>query len=293
MIDKSSKRILVIEDNDMLGDIIMKKLQAEGYTAHIEKDGKAGLEQFDIFAPDLILLDIMLPTMNGYEILEALNKKLGPGMLPPIIVISNSGQPVEIGKVLELGAKDYLVKVDFSPDEVIAKVDAQLKIGTSEGDEIFRDSKFKILVVEDDGFLRDLLSRKLTHEQHNLLIAADGEEGLELATSEHPSIILLDLLLPGMNGFEVLEKIRANEGTKDIPVIVLSNLGQESDIKRAREIGADEFLIKSNFSIDEVITKMKKLIQEKQSSEETAVDSVPTDDTATISGGSQGGPIPQ
>ena len=125
------------------------------------------------------------------------------------------------------------------------------------------ETGFRILVVEDDNFLRDLLARKLTHEKYDLLIAANGEEGLELARNEHPSIILLDLILPGMDGFEVLTAIKADPNTANIPVIILSNLGQESDIDKAKKIGADEFLIKSNFSIDEVVAKMRKLMQEK------------------------------
>lgn len=243
---------------------MLKKLQSKGYTTLWTRDGKEGFGQIESFTPDLILLDLLLPSMNGYEILEALNKKYGAEMFPPVIIISNSGEPVEISKVLTLGAKDYLIKVDFNPDEVLQKVEAQLNItGDSGGNEVLRNEAFKILIVEDDGFLRDLLARKLTHEQFNLLIAADGEEGLELATNEHPSIILLDLILPGINGFEVLEQIRANPEMKDIPVIVLSNLGQEGDVDRAKRIGADEFLIKSNFNIDEVVVKMKELIAKK------------------------------
>lgn len=277
MDEKSTKRILIIEDNDVLGDIMLRKLESEGYTALLVKDGKEGLAQVETFSPDLILLDILLPSLNGYEILEALNKQYGAEMFPPVIVISNSGQPIEISKILSLGAKDYLVKVDFAPDEVLRKVEEQLNItGDGGNNEVLRDEKFKILMVEDDGFLRDLLSRKLTHEQFNLLIAADGEEGLELAINEQPSIILLDLILPGINGFEVLEKIRENPTTKDIPVIVLSNLGQESDVNRAKRIGADEFLIKSNFNIDEVIMKMKELVAKRAKAKDT-----PADETST------------
>ena len=75
---------------------------------------------------------------------------------------------------------------------------------------------------------------------------------------------MLDLILPGIDGFEVLTKIHENPDTKDVPVIVLSNLGQDSDIKRAKELGAADFLIKANFSIDEVIDRIKKLIAEKK-----------------------------
>jgi DNA-binding response OmpR family regulator len=119
---------------------------------------------------------------------------------------------------------------------------------------------FKVLVVEDDNFLRDLLARKLGQENCQFTAAIDGENALKLMSENKPSIVLLDLILPGIDGFEVLSQIKQNESIKDVPVVILSNLGQESDIKRARELGADDFLVKANFSIDEVIAKIKELI---------------------------------
>ena len=267
MSDKSTKHILIIEDNEVLGTMLLNTLTKEGYTVKLVKDGKEGFQQISLFAPDLILLDVVIPNMNGYEILEALNEQSGTGNFPPVIIVSNSGEPVEINKILALGAKDYIIKSNVMPDEILKKIGAQITLTDDSTEEnILRDKDFRILVIEDDNFLRDLLSRKLTHEKLNLLVAADGEEGIELATNEHPSIILLDLILPGMNGFEVLTQLRANAETMHIPIIILSNLGQESDIEKAKKIGADEFLIKSNFSIDEVISKMKKLVQEKRAS---------------------------
>jgi len=262
--DNSTKRILILEENDALGSVMVDKLKTEGYVTQLVKDGKEGLEKIDTFAPDLILLDMMLPSLNGFEVLEALNKKGGLGSFPPVITLLNAGQHVEVSKILALGVKDYIIKSDFSPEEVLHKVENQLHSSGSsvEGDQLHEEG-FRILIVEDDNFLRDLLARKLTHEKYDLLVAANGEEGLELAKNEHPSIILLDLILPGMDGFEVLTAIKADPNTANIPVIILSNLGQESDIDKAKKIGADEFLIKSNFSIDEVVAKMRKLMQEK------------------------------
>lgn len=271
MDSNNTKRILILEDNDALGSVMVDKLKSEGYVTHLAKDGKEGLEQVDLFAPDLILLDMVLPSLNGFEVLEALIKKGGVGSFPPVVALLNSGQNVEISKILALGVKDYLIKSDFSPEEVLHKVENQLNTsGDSGTEDKLHGEGFKILIVEDDNFLRDLLARKLTHEKYNLLVAANGEEALELVKNEHPSIILLDLILPGMDGFEVLAEIKAAPDTANIPVIILSNLGQESDITKAKKLGADEFLIKSNFSIDEVIAKMRKLIQEKQGQSTTA-----------------------
>lgn len=260
MDDLKNKKILIIEDNEVLGDILLKKLQTSGYNnAELVRDGKEGLERVRSLKPDLVLLDIILPHMNGYEILQALNDDTENPM-PPVIIISNSGQPVELSRVLELGVKDYLVKADFTPEEVLKKVEEQLKKSSNGTQKAGGHKDISILSVEDDNFLRDLLARKLAHEQYNIKTAVDGETGLEAAREQKFSVILLDLILPGMSGFDTLEQIRKDSMNKDTPIIVLSNLGQESDIERAKKLGANDFLIKAHFGISEIIEKMNSVL---------------------------------
>src|SRR3989344_5011868 len=121
---KMAKKILIIEDDSFLGDVLVQKLKGEGFDVSLSRDGAEGLNKMKELKPDLILLDIILPSMNGYEILEA--KQIDPQVASiPVIVISNSGQPVEISRVLALGVKDYLVKAQFDPEDVLAKVKLQ------------------------------------------------------------------------------------------------------------------------------------------------------------------------
>jgi len=123
--------------------------------------------------------------------------------------------------------------------------------------------KSKILIVEDDQFLVKIYQTKLESEGFDIELALDGEEGIEKAKEFMPELILLDLILPKMNGFEVLKKLKTDEKTKNIPVIVLSNLGQESDVKQGMELGAVNYLIKSDHSINEIIDKIKKELEKK------------------------------
>jgi len=116
----------------------------------------------------------------------------------------------------------------------------------------------KILVIEDDKFLRDLLYKKLAEENFSVATALDGEEGLKKIQEENPNLVLLDLILPGINGFEVLKKAKENPATKDIPVIVLSNLGQKEDVERAMKLGAQDYLIKAHFTLEEIVEKIRK-----------------------------------
>jgi DNA-binding response OmpR family regulator len=119
-------------------------------------------------------------------------------------------------------------------------------------------SPTRVLVVEDDNFLRKILVMKFEAEGFQVESAADGEAGLHQVVANPPDLMLLDMILPNMNGFEVLAEMRTNKLTSKVPVIVLSNLGQEEDIKRATELGAVDFLVKSNLSIMEVVQKVKE-----------------------------------
>ncbi len=119
----------------------------------------------------------------------------------------------------------------------------------------------KILVVEDDKFLRELISQKLKREGHDVREAVDGEDGIKKINEEKPDIVLLDLILPGIDGFEVLSKIKENPEREDVPVIILSNLGQRDDVERGLKLGAVDFLIKAHFTPGEIIEKIEKVLK--------------------------------
>lgn len=281
------KKILLIEDEQVLADVLDAKLKKEGYETNVAYEGEDGYKKINEWKPDLILLDIVLPKMNGYEVLE---KMQAGNNKTPVIVISNSGQPVEIERTKKLGAVDHLVKTQFDPTEVITKVNDYLNLkagitpeaatptptapaastapetapvaeGTSAGT-IPSNGEIKVLLVEDDKFLRDICGTKLIKEGFQVVEAVDGQEVLKMIEKERPSIVLLDIVLPSMNGFEVLSQIRAN-ANQDIaktPVLMLSNLGQEDDVKKAMELGASDYMIKSNFTAQEIADKIKKTL---------------------------------
>ena len=112
--------------------------------------------------------------------------------------------------------------------------------------------KNKILIIEDDKFLIKLYGDKLRREGFEVVGAISGEEGLGKVFVEKPDLVLLDLVLPQKSGFEILSEIKLNPKTKNTPVIILTNLGQESDVKRGLELGADTYLIKTEFSINQL-----------------------------------------
>ncbi len=118
----------------------------------------------------------------------------------------------------------------------------------------------KILVVEDDKFLREMISRKLDKEGYEVVQAMDGEKGEEAIREEKPDLVLLDLILPGIDGFEVLERTKKDPELSEIPVIILSNLGQKNEVERGLNLGAVDFLIKAHFTPAEIILKIKEAL---------------------------------
>ncbi len=120
----------------------------------------------------------------------------------------------------------------------------------------------KVLIIEDDRLLREMLFRKLEKEGYEVFSVMDGSEAFEKTKEIKPDVILLDLILPGSNGFEILENVKKEPEFKDTPVIVLSNLGQKSEIDKGLELGAVDYLVKAHFTPIEVAEKVKKFISE-------------------------------
>lgn len=118
-----------------------------------------------------------------------------------------------------------------------------------------------ILFIEDESVLQKTLGDFLTKEGYEMMSALDGEAGLALAQKKIPDLILLDLILPKVNGFEVLEKLKQDEKTKNIPIIITTNLEDMNSVQRAIESGADTYLVKANYSLKEVAEKIRKILE--------------------------------
>lgn len=287
------KKIIIVEDDAVLRDVLAGKLEKSGYLVEKAEDGVIAMEKIHATRPDCILLDILMPRKGGIEVLEDLHNDPELSKIP-VIIISNSGQPVEIKRAQELGAREFLIKAVFDPNEVLEKVERVLaggemapqgewgirtqnvtSSGASEQSTINSpattqpnpgvpstsgDKKF-ILVIEDDKFLRELLVRKLSSEGFDVLNAIDAEAAFAILAERKPNIILCDLILPGVDGFEILARIKADPKISDVPVVILSNLGQKEDLEKAMTLGAKDFMVKANFTLDEIVAKVRSIIE--------------------------------
>lgn len=128
---------------------------------------------------------------------------------------------------------------------------------------MLKDSNLKILIIEDDPFLLGMYSGKFEVEDFKVLVADDGEKGLRLAQKEIPDIILLDILLPKMTGFEVLGALKKDPATSNIPVILLTNMSQKAEVEKGLTLGANDYLIKAHFMPSEVVDKIKQTLNIK------------------------------
>lgn len=291
------KRIIIVEDDTVLRDVLAEKLQRSGYIVDIAQDGVIAMERIRAVRPDCILLDILMPRKSGIEVMEEMHADENLRGIP-VIIISNSGQPVEIKRAQELGAKEFLIKAVFDPNEVLEKLRKVLEgstmasqgewgvrtqnvtgsgavehpvvesvpvtqavtgTPTAEGTPVAEEKIF-ILVIEDDKFLRELLVRKLSAEGFDVKNAIDAEAAFIILAERTPKIILCDIILPGVDGFEILRRIKEDPKLVDVPVVMLSNLGQKEDLERAMNLGAKDFMVKANFTLDEIVTKVRTLV---------------------------------
>ena len=266
---KKQKVIVLIEDEEVLTNLLVNKLAKAGYEVRVAPDGISGLDMVYSSKPDLILLDMLLPRLNGFGVLEKLTEtKLLPGI--PIIVISNSGQPVEVERALKMGVQDYLIKVNFDPNELLQKVNrifeqTQEQKNAAAGTPVEHTADIltqpHILLIEDDIFLVELLERKFKQEKFKTTRAMEVDAARIALNADKIDLILLDIILPGMDGFAFLHELKSTPQYKSIPVIIISNLGQREEMQRGLQAGAVDYVIKAHVTPGEIVEKVRSILK--------------------------------
>ena len=238
------RKILVIDDDPVLTELLKSRLAENGFNAEVASDGQEGLEKFRGAKPDAIILDIKMPRMDGYSFLLEF-KKTGDLRRTPVIVLTAHENMREIFR-LE-GVNDYLLK-PVNIELLIQKIHKHLA-----------NVNKKILVVDDEVNIVELLEMRLRANSYDVITAFDGVEGLEKARREFPDLILLDVMMPKMDGFNVCRLLKFDEQFKAIPIILLTARKQEIDQETSRQVGADAYIAKP-FENDVLLDKMKELL---------------------------------
>ncbi len=206
VVEKVAPPVLVIDDDPEVQDLLRRILEKEGYEVHLASNGQEALERAETIRPALITLDIMMPGIDGWAVLAALKQKPETRDIPVIVVTLVDNKPM----ALALGAVDYIAK-PFDRDKII-------QLLRRHGPE----TTPRILVIEDDINSYEVMVRALEKDGFKVYYAPNGRVALDMVTEVKPTLIILDLMMPEMNGFDFITELRRRETEDKIPVMVLS-----------------------------------------------------------------------
>ena len=238
--------ILVIDDDVSMHDLLNRLLVKEGFYVEIAPNGEDGLRKARELEPDVIVLDVLMPGMDGWSVLSRLKNDKDTADIPVVMLTMVDDR----SKGYALGVTDYIYK-PVDRDRLMTTLKRCVRYGDTS----------PILIVDDDAGQRDLLKRTLEKEGWEIMRAHNGRAALEAVHSRLPSVIILDLMMPEMDGFEFVSHLREDPRTRDVPVIVLTAM----DLSQADEdrllLGVTEILKKGASSKERVVGLVKDLVQ--------------------------------
>jgi CheY-like chemotaxis protein len=227
-------------------------LEADGYRVEVVSDGQVAIQAARNLAPFAITLDISLPKLDGWSVLNALKREPATSEIPVVVVSIVDNR--DFGMVL--GATDYLVKpIDH---ERLRGVLRRLSHGSRPS------SGGSILVVDDDPAVLDVFSSLLDAEGWRVVTVMDGESALAAVARERPTAVLLDLMLPGVDGFEVMRSLRAEPATRDLPVIVVTAKDLTDEDRQLLADSAQRVVLKQALRVDELRRELRELLGQHQ-----------------------------
>ena len=246
-------RILYIEDDEPSRDVLARRLELEGIEVLVAPDGKSGVELARAESPDLILLDLNLPILDGWEAARQLKTDPATAEIP-IVAITAHAMAGDRESAMEAGCDEYETKpIQF--EILFPKLQAILgsKAGQPEDAESPPDAGEaeaaprtgeRIMVVDDNEMSRDFLSRRLAMEGYRTETAPDGRAALEMVNLDPPAAILLDIMMPGLSGLQVLQEIRKTHSLTNLPVILVSAKDRSEDVVEGLQLGANDYVTK-------------------------------------------------
>jgi len=242
--------LLIADDNEMNRDVLCKRLEKQGYMVTTVSDGQEALNLMEVEGFDLLLLDIMMPILDGYGVLERMqaNPKL---CTIPVIVLTAESDTSNVIRCIELGASDYLVKpfdmVALRNRIVRCLLNRRVREDVRGNLNWPGEDKPGVLVVEDDELSRQLLQKRVERAGYRVDAVSGGQAALDkLKQSDNVSydLVLLDIMMPGMSGFEVLGQIKQTKELKNISVIMISALDDQDSIDKCLQDGAEDYITK-------------------------------------------------
>jgi len=272
MTSSNTATILIIDDNAMNLDIAKDLLEDAGYKVFDAEDAIAGIQLMRLHHPDLVLLDLLMPQMDGFEAIRIM--KADPALRDiPVLAFTAMASSADRNKALEYGCQDIITK-PINPGQVIDAVRENLRTGgmtspvphsliKSGSNYLLVSHPHKILIVDDNPLNVDILKEVLESMGQTVLCAYSGEEALALVRQESPDLVLLDIMMPKMNGHVVLEMLKSDPDTADIPVVIISALSRTEDRVKGLAQGALDYIVKP-FEFEEVKARVSSILRNKE-----------------------------
>lgn len=251
---KSALTVLLVDDSDLIHRHTKPILQAEGYEVVEAWDGEQALALAAERRFDLVLTDVEMPKLDGWELCRRLKQAPSTAHVP-VVICTSLGQASDLERGFDLGADDYLVK-PVVPEELVSRLQTLLASK-------MLSERERLLVVDDSAAIRHLVSDCLKRQGFQVTTAVDGQDGLDKALAGKPELILTDYDMPRMTGFELVVALRRNEQTRDIPVVMLTARDTKRDQAQMRAAGLNSYLVKP-FGTDKCIALVERVLAERR-----------------------------
>jgi len=245
--DATGPLVLVVEDDPRAVELLVHYLRAAGYQTEVAKEGDEALEKAKRLKPVAITLDVLLPKLDGWEVLAQLKQDKETANIPVVVVSVID----ERSRGRALGAADYFVK-PVSRDALIARLN-RYAFTTK-----VKERDVKVLVVDDDPQALELLAKILEPLGFTVIKAESGEEGIQLARLRGPDLVILDLVMPGLSGFEVVKVLKADLYTRAIPVLILTAKDMNAKDKAALNGDVEAVLTKGSLASMDLVTWLEE-----------------------------------
>lgn len=267
------KKVIAITESRLLGNLIEKELLPTGATVARYANGLEGLAAIRHEEPELVFLDLASPLVSGAEIVRVLESEQRLSR-HAVIIMAESHEQSTVDELLGHGVAGFIMKDALDAGEIVDAALLQLgEVSSSNAsDEQPADLTInsapaparnatppRVCVIEDDPLLRNLLSAKFARSNVRASFKSDGSNAITFIREFRPDVVILDLMLPGRSGFEVLKDIREESETALLPVIVLSNRSNDEDFNQAKELGVQHFFVKALTDLNDVVDTITKL----------------------------------
>ncbi|MBI5020069.1 MAG: response regulator [Ignavibacteriales bacterium] len=248
MSDGEKPLVLIIEDNAQASQLIQMYLQEAGYRTEIAKDGNEGLEKAKRLKPQIITLDMIMPVKDGWQVLKELKRHPICKDIP-IIIISITDEK-KLG--FSMGAVDYFVK-PVNKDELLSALN-KIPMRTIE-----QKQHPKVLIIDDDKNASELIQVMLEAEGYEVISTMNGKDGVQLALSENPDLIILDLIMPDISGFNVAYQLKQQAKTRNTPIIILTSMEVDDDTREQMQGFISSIMSKSRFTKKDLLREINTI----------------------------------